>query len=321
MKKTFTKFLSAAIILISVSCEKSSTTQEEPAAYNPNAKDLSNLFEKNLNDLRQFRTITLFDAIHHGIPNGFTSKNNARLLVMENSYKTINNEDLTGDVNLTFIEMYDAGTMLSTNKPTVTMLDNKRKPLATEGQFFLNIKQANGVELKTRDNFSQISIYKSSFNLLDNSMKKQTGNIDQEGNIIWEKSEKDLYITDELQEEHSYTLTFGEKWGWLSIAKEVNPSVNFIAPANIKRPNGFNKDNSKIFVILKGTKPTLADENTYLPEDSEGYFVLLAATNDKFIYSIKPSQKIKPDQQIEFKNDEIKVATTQELVKEINNLR
>src|SRR5690606_7232589 len=142
MKKTLTSKLfaiSCSVAVLASSCKNDGTELGLAPASSANFKAMR---EKALKDLTQTKTFKAEDGLT------FTSDKGAKVTISSNCLLDEDNNSVTGDVTLSFIEIYDRGNMVATNKPVMGKDgDGNLLPLVTGGEYNIEIKQ-DGKELK-----------------------------------------------------------------------------------------------------------------------------------------------------------------------------
>ena len=115
----------------------------------------------------------------------FTSSNGVTIRV-NGSCLTLNNTAITGQVDVSYVEIFGKGNMLTTNKPTMGVLPNGDKGLLISGgEFYLNATQ-NGQQLDLGCPY-QLEIPTNLTGGDDNEMVLWDVITDAEGDITWEQ--------------------------------------------------------------------------------------------------------------------------------------
>ena len=126
LKNIFGTLLMTALLF--TSCNKNN--DDVDIIVRATAEDFSQLEEDALADLKQnFQ----FDAEDGSI--SLTSEKGVSIY-LNASCLTLNGNPVTGPVDLEFIELFDKGSMLTTNKPTMGVLPNGDKALLISGGEF-----------------------------------------------------------------------------------------------------------------------------------------------------------------------------------------
>jgi hypothetical protein len=178
---------------------------------------------------------------------------------------TKNGNPATGTIAIEFVELFDKGTMLITDKPTMGIMPNgDQSLLISGGEFFIKATQG-GVELATTCNINLI-VPASLTGGIDNAMTLWNGLIDTDGDLAWEQERavdtpnggKDGVFA----EGNNYYVTFGN-FGWTNVDKfysDPRPRTTILADA----PNGYDNTNSAIYLSYDGEgQNALAKLDTY----------------------------------------------------------
>ncbi|TGV02361.1 hypothetical protein [Flavivirga rizhaonensis] len=291
----------------------------------PTAEDFNNLKEAALENLTQTFE---FNADDGNIM--LTSEKGVQIFI-SSSCLTLNGETVTGTVDVEFVELFDKGSMLTTNKPTMGTLPNGDKGLLISGgEFFVNATQ-NGTALETNCGF-QMQIPADLTGGADNDMTLWEGRIDQDGNLAWDEVERD----DPQGEggvfaEGDQYYGFFQSFGWSNVDRFYNdprPKTTILVAV----PEGYNNTNSSVFISYDGEDAGLANLDTYdsetglfsehyglIPIGLECHIIFATEDGDNWKYAIK-SVTIEENGLIIFTDDETSVATEAQLTTIINGL-
>ena len=179
---------------------------------------------------------------------------------------TKNGNPVTGLIDIKFIELFDKGTMLVTNKPTMGVMPNGDKSiLISGGEFYINATQG-GVQLAI-SSVIQLQVPASLTDPLDTGMTFWTGNIADEDNIAWQApgvgptGHGDGAVG---FNQNSYNVSFGN-FGWTNIDRfysDPRPKTQILATV----PSGYNNTNCGIYLSVDGEgQNQLAKFDTYNP--------------------------------------------------------
>lgn len=175
---------------------------------------------------------------------------------------TKNGVPVTGAVAIEYIELFDKGNMLITNKPTMGITaDGKKNLLISGGEFFIKATQ-NGVELKTSCSINMM-VPTALTNGVDNKMTLWTGAIDDAGELAWREAKDAAGGKGGVQAEgNNYYVTFGS-FGWTNVDRfysDPRPKTTILADA----PDGYDNTNSAIYLSYDGEgQNALAKLDTY----------------------------------------------------------
>jgi hypothetical protein len=214
---------------------------------------------------------------------------------------TKNGNPVTGVVDIEYIELFDKGNMLITNKPTMgVMPDGKKNLLISGGEFFIKATQG-GVELATSCYMNMI-VPAALTDGVDNAMTLWTGAIDDRGELAWNEAKPDATGGNGKGgvqgEGTNYYVTFG-KFGWTNVDRfysDPRPKTTLLVDA----PDGYDNNNSAIYLSYDGEGTNaLAKLDKYTPEGlfSEHYgqipiglachVIFVTESNGQWRYAIK----------------------------------
>jgi hypothetical protein len=239
---------------------------------------------------------------------------------------------VTGTIDIEYVELFDKGDMLVTNKPTMGLMpDGKKSLLISGGEFFIKATQ-NGQELATNCGLYLI-VPTGLTGGFDNEMTLWLGNIDEDDNLVWREANADG--TDGKGgvqgEGNSYYVTFGS-FGWTNVDKFYNdprPRTTILVDA----PEGYDNTNSAVYLSYDGEGTNaLAQLDTYTAEGlfSEHYgqipiglacHIIFATEEDgKWRYAIK-GVTTTANAVYTFTNAETTLGTEAQLVAAINAIQ
>lgn len=260
----------------------------------------------------------------------FTSKNGATLTISPNCLRDEDNNVVTGNVELTFVDIYDKGNMVVTNKPVMANGDEVGKPvpLVTGGQYFLSIKQGNK-KLHSAC-YYQLDVPGALTGGIDSEMILWDGTIDAEtGNLVYDESD-DRKGGVQGGENAQYQV-MNNRFGWTNIDKFWSYEG---AKTRIKVtvPDGYNGDNAALYVVFDDEKNALAQLDVFvsaekyftehygfLPIGKKIHLIFVSESNGSALYVIK-SVTIQANQSINIAQSEFKTGTLDQIVTLINAL-
>ncbi|WP_395058126.1 hypothetical protein [Flavobacterium sp.] len=178
---------------------------------------------------------------------------------------TKNGNPVTGSFDIKFIELFDKGTMLVTNKPTMGVMPSGDKGiLISGGEFYINAIQG-GVQLATLSSIQLNVPNNLSGDPIDNTMVFWTGDTTDADNLAWKRDGGTPAggqggAVDFNQ--NSYNVTFGN-FGWTNIDRfysDPRPKTQILATV----PAGYDNTNSSIYLSVDGEgQNQLAKFDTY----------------------------------------------------------
>jgi len=311
--------------LLFTSCSKNDDS-DDPIVILPTAEDYSNLQKEALENLTQHFQFNADDG------NINLTSNKGVEIYINAGCLTLNGNPVTGQVDLEFVELFDKGNMLTTNKPTMGILPNGDKALLISGgEFYVSATQ-NGTDLETTCAFQMI-IPADLTGGPDNEMTLWEGRIDADGNLAWEEEEKDATGQGEggVFAEGNQYYGFFQSFGWSNVDRFYNdprPKTTILVGV----PEGYNNTNSSVYLSYDGEDTGLANLDTYdsetglfsehygqIPIGLECHIIFATEEGDNWKYAIK-SATIEENGVITFTNGETSIATEDQLTTIINNL-
>ncbi|MBC3758328.1 hypothetical protein H7U19_07930 [Hyunsoonleella sp. SJ7] len=306
--------------LLFTSCE---TSDDNDIIFRPSAEDFNELKDTALENLTQNFT---FNADDGNI--NLTSDKGVEIYINANCL-TLNGNSVTGEVKLEFVELFDKGNMLVTNKPTMGTLPNGDKALLISGgEFYVNATQ-NGEVLETTCGF-QMSIPADLTGGPDNAMTLWEGIIDANGNLAWDEEEENTGQGGVFAEGEQY-YGFFQQFGWSNVDRFYNdPRPKTIILVDV--PDGYDNTNSSVFISYDGEDTGLANLDTYdsntgmfsehygqIPIGLECHIIFATEEGDNWKYAIK-AVTIAENGVITITEGEMAIATEAQLTVIINNL-
>lgn len=240
----------------------SCTNNENPTQTPPTAANFMAIKEQGINSHKQKFTATAgTGVITLTSAKGVTIK-------LDGNALTKNGNPVTGAIDITFIELFDKGNMLITNKPTMgVMPDGKKSLLKSGGEFFIKAAQG-GVDLATTG-VIQLQVPVNLTGAMDTGMTFWAGDTRDADNLAWVRpgtadgagGQKDGNVG---FGQNSYNVTFGN-FGWTNVDKfysDPRPRTTILAAV----PTGYDNTNSAIYLSYDGEgQNALAKLDTYNP--------------------------------------------------------
>ncbi|MEO7977346.1 hypothetical protein [Flavobacterium sp.] len=181
---------------------------------------------------------------------------------------TKNGVAVTGAVNIEYIELFDKGNMLITNKPTMGVTaDGKKNLLISGGEFFIKATQG-GVALETSCSMNMM-VPAALTDGVDNTMTLWNGLIDDTGELAWREAKAGADGNGGKGgvqgEGNNYYVTFGN-FGWTNVDRfysDPRPKTTILVDA----PEGYDNTNSAVYLSYDGEgQNALAKLDTYTAE-------------------------------------------------------
>lgn len=330
MNTNFKKLAVLSLLVITlVSCDDNTDGDGNNVIIPPTGAAFKSISEKGVSSTKQRFTIKAGDGVKT-----ITSAKGVKLSI-NGDCLTKNGVAVTGDVDIEYIELFDKGTMLITNKPTMGITaDGKKNLLISGGEFFIKATQG-GVELKTSCTMNLV-VPTALTNGLDNAMTLWNGTIDDNGELAWRENKPNADGNGGgkggVQGEGSnYYVTFGN-FGWTNVDRfysDPRPKTTLLADA----PDGYDNNNSAIYLSYDGEGTNaLAKLDTYTPAGlfSEHYgqipiglachVIFVTESNGQWRYAIK-AVTVAANDVYTFTLAETTVGTEAQLVAAINAIQ
>ncbi len=295
----------------------------------PTAQEYAGIKEAALASHVQNFTLTVAD--------GYTSLTSEKgvQIGINGGCLTLNGDAVTGEVDITFVELFDKGDMLTTNKPTMGLLPNGDKALLISGGEFLIEASQNGEKINIPCGLSLL-IPADLTGGADTEMSLWEGTIDEDDNLAWGEVAEGPAGTDnggglETDAAGGQYYAFLQDFGWSNVDRfysDPRPKTKILADV----PEGFDNSNSSVFLSYDGEDTGLANLDTYntdtalfsehygqIPIGLECHVIFVSESDGNWRYAIK-SATIVADGVITFTYEETTVGTQEELVQLINNL-
>jgi hypothetical protein len=238
---------------------------------------------------------------------------------------------VTGDVKLEYVELFDRGNMLVTNKPLMGK-DNSGNlvPLVTGGEFYINVTK-DGKDLTAC--YYELIVPAELTDTLNGNMSLWAGTINEDGDLEWDdetSNDKDRTVFPNGQN-NTYNV-FCSDFGWINI-DILSGEPGEKTPILVRVPDGYDNKNAAVYVVYKGRPGMLAYLDVYDPETKlftehygwgpigfNFYVIFVSVSNDSFVYSIK-DVVLEKGKIIVFEESDLKTLTKDELVALINQLK
>ncbi|AUC83210.1 hypothetical protein [Lacinutrix sp. Bg11-31] len=295
MKNSKTVFASLFITTLSLftSCDPSEDVDMESQAKTPpTASEFQSV--KNL-ALANHKQTFQFDGSDGNIT--LTSENGVQININTNCL-TLNGNAVTGTIDLEYVELFEKGSMLSTNKPTMGEMPNGDKALLISGgEFFVEATQ-NGVALGTNCNY-QLVVPGSLTGGTDPAMTLWEGEIAEDDTLTWDEVDDATGQGGVFAEGADY-YSILDGFGWSNIDRfysDPRPKTQI----KVQAPVGYNYENSAVYLSYDGEDSGLAQLDTYdgtlnlfsehygqIPIGLECHLIFVSVEDGDWKYAIKP---------------------------------
>jgi hypothetical protein len=328
--KTQTYFFSLflALLFVTLSCNEDDGPGIPPPSEMtpPTSADFLNLSSTALDNLTQ-----TFDF---NIDGGttyleFISEQGVSVRIYT-SCLTMGGQPLTGDVDVEFVELYKRGNLMTTNIATMGMHANgDLEMLVTGGAFYINVLQ-NGIEIDNVACGIQMNVPTALTGGVDHDMIMWYGNMDAEGNLVWEEAEEGdggqgagIEITNDTY------YTFLNQFGWANVDRFYNdprPKTTILVDV----PEGYDQNNSSVYLSYDGEDYGLARLDTWvngmfsehygqIPIGLEVHVIFISEFEGSWVYAIKPVT-IAGGEVITISAEDLAAATEDGIANHINTL-
>ncbi|WP_343626230.1 hypothetical protein [Flavobacterium lindanitolerans] len=229
----------------------------------------------------------------------FTSAKGVQFTINGNCL-TQNGNPVSGEVVVKYSEVFDPGTMLATDKTTMGRMSNGDMALLISGgEFFINATK-NGQQLQISCPM-QVIIPTNLTGGPDSGMSLWDGTFDEDGNLEWDQQDRGANGQNGVFVEGANYYAYFSSFGWTNVDRFYNdprPKTTILAEA----PEGYNFENSAIYLHYDGEGSSLAKLDTYNPvtnKFSEHYgqipiglqchIIFVTEDNGQWRYAIKPA--------------------------------
>jgi hypothetical protein len=314
----------ATLTLVSCSNDDNNNSQI-PAT----ATEFASIRQTALDNLTQSFQFNAEEGLHI-----FTTAKGVQFKI-DGSCLTLGGNPVTGQVDIKYVEIFDGGDMITTDKTTMGQLPNgDMAMLVSGGEFYINATK-NGQQLDITCPM-QLIIPATLTGGLDPQMTLWTGTKDDEGNTDWEEQDQNPAGTQggvfgEGQGANAAYFAFLNDFGWTNVDRfysDPNPKTMILAGA----PTGYNFQNSAIYLHYDGLGSSLAKLDTYnsttslfsehygqIPIGMAVHIIFVTEDNGQFRYAIK-AVTITADAVYNFTLPETTVGSQAQLTAAINAL-
>lgn len=315
------------IAILAVSCSDDDNNEVIPDV--PTAQEFNTIQQTALNNIMQEFE---FDAADGYV--SFISENGVEIYLNTNCL-TLNGNPANGSLTLDYAEIFEGGNMLTTNKPTMGLMDDgvSKALLISGGEFYLQVVQ-NGQNLDISPGCISLIIPTSLTNSEgDQNMTLWEGVIDTNGDLTWNEIENDTNegVFIEGQGVDAIYYAYFDNFGWTNVDVFYNdprPKTTIYVGA----PEGYNNENCAIYLHYVGVGNSLAHLDTYdatselfsehygqIPIGLECQIIFTSESNGNWRYAVKPVT-ITANTTYSFDISETSVTTEAELTAIINAL-
>jgi hypothetical protein len=287
--RLFIMLFAFAMTFTSCNSDDDSITQN----YVPSSTAFNSIRQAALEDMTQNFQIDAADGM-----TTLTSANGVEIDINANCL-TLNGNAVTGQIDIEYVEVFDGGQMLISDKTTMGKLPNgDMAMIISGGEFYINATQ-NGQQLDLGCTMN-LRI-PADLTAPDNEMTLWNGVIDNDGNIEWEEEDNTgqggVFLEQGAAGQTYYA--FFNSFGWTNVDKFYNYAglkTQILAAV----PSGYNFQNSAVYLHYDGEGNALAkldtfDANTGLFSEHYGqipvglacHIIFATEENGQWRYAIK----------------------------------
>ncbi len=250
--------LMAAALVAFTSCQKDDVDIQEPVSV-PDGAALTSMFENNRAETTQQFTI---NAATGGT---ITGTDGTTIYFSPNSFG-INGSPVSGSVEVELIEIYDKGSMLLNNKPTMGQrASGVREVLKSAGEFYINAVQgSNQLELLNATSVSSKPFAPSE---MDFNMMLFTGGTELNDTTAWKEAGEVGFKDGQGADGGAVTYSFNiGSFGWTNLDRWYS----YTGPKTmlyVDVPEGFDGDNCEVYLSYDGEPTALARMDVWSTEN------------------------------------------------------
>lgn len=301
-----------------------SCSPEEEVKVVASAQEFEALKQGAIDNLtQQFQ----FDAADVNIT--LTSDNGVEININTNCL-TLNGNPVTGMIDLEYMELFEKGNMLITNKPTMgALLNGDKALLISGGEFFIEATQGGQALDMICD--IQLVIPASLTGGPDNAMTLWEGRIDADDNLTWDEDVDPVTGQGGVFVEGGQYYAFLNEFGFSNVDRFYNdarPKTTILVDV----PEGYDNTNCNIYLSYDGEDTGLASLDTYnagtglfsehygqIPVGLECHIIFITEEDGLWKYAVK-GVTIAADDIFVFTDEETSVVTQAQIVTNINGL-
>jgi len=291
LKKLFAMSLMAMVLFYACNNDDVNDVVPDEIIETPTAEEFRELQTTAIDRITQEAQFEAEEGIE------FQSEKGVMLNIFEGTL-TLEGEPVSGTVDLEFVEIFDAGGMLTTNKPTMGLKEDGSKALLISGgEFYVNVTQ-NGEQLDVT-NHMQLIVPTDLTGGADQDMKLWTGEIDDNENLAWEEERVGADGAGNLFVEGDQYFSFLSGFGWTNVDRffsDPRPKTTL----EVVVPNGYDLQNCSVYLYYDGEPNALAQLDTFneannsisehygqIPVGLEMHVIFVTEENGEWKYAIQ----------------------------------
>lgn len=298
------KFLTNLVFIFSiitttlVGCKDDDNVTVIPDVKIPDGEALQAKYAERLKEATQTFEI---DAENGG---SITGEQGTDLYFSPNSIVDAEGNDVTGNIDIELIELYDKAQMLLADKATRgRQEDGSIATLVSGGEFFVNAKK-DGEQLQLKPGIGfQIVVETDDLDMeMQLFVNENADCLEADCEVIWEEAKGRLEAGDAQGgngEGGGAYYGFAENFGWTNIDRwysDPRPKTTLFVDV----PEGYDNTNCTIFLSYDGEPDALAKFDVYdqetglftehyglIPVGLEVHFIVLSVIDDQYYYAIQ----------------------------------
>lgn len=259
----------------------------------------------------------------------FQSEKGTRLRINPDAL-SLNGGLVSGEVELEFVEAYEAADMLISNKPTMGIKqDGSKALLISGGVFYINLTQ-DGKQLDLNHTM-QLTVPSSLTGGIDTEMILWTGVIDENENLAWEEKKQGADGRNNMFFEMDEYVSFISDLGWTNVDRFYNDPRDKTT-LEVIVPDGYNLGNCSVYLYYDGEPNALAQLDTFnevnnslsehygqIPVGLEMHVIFVTEQEGQWKYGIQP-QTVSDGDVYTFEEDDFIMTTESGIYDVIANL-
>ncbi len=316
----------APFLMTNCSDDDNSTSIPSEEITPPTSQEFNELRNAALQSLTQNYTV----AIESGVAS-FTSENGVEVYISTAfGCFTIEGEQVEGEVQIEFIELFNKANLLTTNIATMGRHTNgDLEMLVTGGAFYINVTQ-DGQPIDEGHCGVSMQVPTSLTGGVDYDMILWHGNFDENGNLVWDEVNAQAGQGGEMGINDDNYSFWTSQFGWTNVDRFYNdprPKTTILVDV----PEGYDNTNSSVYISYDG-ELGLARLDTYdsetgyfsehyglIPIGLECHIIFVSEYEGEWVYAIKPITIVEDDV-IEILLSDLETATQTELANLIDTL-
>jgi len=288
-------FVYGLVAMLAMACGEDDGPQIDPEEFLPDGEALA---QRQADALEEAMQTFIMDAEEGATVEG---EQGTKLTLYGNSLVDTDGNEVSGDIEVELIEVFDRANMLLSDKPTQgRQEDGSIATLISAGEFFINAKQdGEPLELKPGIGF-QLEVPAEQ---IDQDMRLFTNEnadcVEADCDVIWEEErEGGIEMGMNPNGDMSY-YAFTDQFGWTNIDKwysDPRPKTTIFVDV----PEGYDNTNCSVYITYDGEPTALARFDVYneetelftehyglIPIGLEVHFIVVSIVNDEYQYAIQ----------------------------------